>query len=146
MSAEDITEFVQVFLDEIFDSVVDVHDQTHIAIGQSIYKLFLEIQAKQYFLYEELVQKYSKPIEFKASNEEAKLVHGDGNNHSHSDGEEDSEGSSADPQLKGKKGNKPDKNMKEGESIKEKEGIELVISLRGGQAEEEKEKDGRSRV
>lgn len=146
MSAEDITEFVQVFLDEIFDSVVDVHDQTHIAIGQSIYKLFLEIQAKQYFLYEELVQKYSKPVEFQASNEEAKSIHGDGSSHSSSDGEEDSEGSSSDPQLKGKKGNKKDKNTKEVLPIKEKEGIELVISLRGGQAEEEKEKDGRSRV
>jgi len=142
VSAEDITEFVQVFLDEIFDSVVDIHDQTHIAIGQSIYKLFLEIQGKQYFLYEELVEKYSKPIEFKASNEEMKSVHGDGDSHSHSDGEEDSEGTSSDPQLKVKKGKKQDIHKKEVESIKEEEGIELVISLRGRQAKEEKEKDG----
>jgi hypothetical protein len=58
--SDDITEFLVIFVDEVFDSMPDPGDKSHERIGQVIYRLFSELENQDYSFFKEISAKYEE--------------------------------------------------------------------------------------
>lgn len=100
--AEDITEFLVVFADEVFDSMPDPSDSTHVKIGDAIFKLFCELENQDYTFYEQIAAKYKELKAQKVEFIDGKFSDGENSGHADSDSE--------DPYAHEEKMDEPNKN------------------------------------
>lgn len=96
-----------VFADEVFDSLPDPSDTTHVKIGDTIFKLFCELEKQDYTFYEQIAAKYQ---ELKAQ----KVQFIDGKFSEGADSHDDEDGSdNFDPYPDDEKMDEPSKKPKE---------------------------------